>query len=212
MQIISTNIAKPTVIIWRGQEVTTGIYKYPVNHPIHLGKEEVKGDEVSDRRFHGGIHKACYLFSDIHYSYWKNLYPNLDWNYGMFGENVTVKDLDEKQIHIGDIYKLGTALVQMTQPREPCYKFGVKFESQQVLQQFVSHGYSGVYVKVLEEGDVSINDSFALVEKAKDSLSIFDLFQLIFAKNKNQQHLTLAIKNEILPDSVKLPLINFMKN
>lgn len=212
MQITSTNIAKPTTIIWRGQEVITGIYKHPVNSSIYLGKEEVKGDEVSDRRFHGGINKACYLFSEDHYPYWKKLYPNLDWEYGMFGENLTVKGLDEKQIHIGDIYKLGTALVQVTQPREPCYKFGIKFESQQVLSKFINYGYPGVYVKVLEEGEVNTNHSLTLIKKAKNSLSIFDLFKLIFARDKNQEHLVLAIKNDVIPDSVKLPLINFTKN
>ncbi|AXT19448.1 MOSC domain-containing protein [Flavobacteriaceae bacterium AU392] len=211
MQIISTNIAKPTTIIWRGNEVTTGIYKKPVNQPLYLNKEEVKGDEVSDRRFHGGINKACYLFSVDHYAYWQNLYPNLDWEYGMFGENLTVKGLDETQIHIGDIYKLGTALVQVTQPREPCYKFGVKFESQQVLPQFVSYGYSGVYVKVLKEGEVNVNDTISLVEKAKNSLSIFNLFKLIFAREKDQNHLAIAINNEVVPNSLKVALANFIK-
>lgn len=211
MQIISTNIAKPTTIIWRGNEVTTGIYKKPVNQSLYLNKEEVKGDEVSDRRFHGGINKACYLFSVDHYAYWQNLYPNLDWEYGMFGENLTVKGLDETQIHIGDIYKLGTALVQVTQPREPCYKFGVKFESQQALPQFVNYGYSGVYVKVLKEGEVNVNDTISLVEKAKNSLSIFNLFKLIFAREKDQNHLAIAINNEVVPNSLKVALANFIK-
>ena len=73
MQIVSTNIAKPTTIVWNDQEVKTGIYKTPINKPIYLGKEGVKNDEVSDRRVHGGEFKACYLFSENHYPYWKNL-------------------------------------------------------------------------------------------------------------------------------------------
>jgi len=83
LKITSTNIAKPTTIIWNVKEFTTGIYKTPTKQPIFLGKEDVKGDEVSDRNVHGGEFKACYLFSEYYYPYWKNLYPHLDWNYGM---------------------------------------------------------------------------------------------------------------------------------
>ena len=106
MKITSTNIAKPTTIIWNGNEVKTGIYKKPINRPIFLGNQVVLNDEVSDRKYHGGEFKACYLFSEDQYEYWKNLYPNLDWELGMFGENLTVSGLNEKDIHIGDIYKI----------------------------------------------------------------------------------------------------------
>ncbi len=154
MEIVSTNIAKAVKINWRGQNVQTGIYKSPTKQPIYLGKNEVKGDTVSDRKVHGGEYKACYLFSADQYDYWQKLYPNLEWTYGMLGENLTVSGLDEKQIQLGDIYKLGEALVQITQPREPCYKFGVKFGTQKVLKQFIDHGYPGAYVRVIEEGYV----------------------------------------------------------
>ena len=97
MKTLSTNIAKPTSIIWNEKELTTGIYKKPTNQPIYLGKEGVKDDEVSDKKVHGGTFKACYIFSNEHYAYWKNRYPNLDWNYGMFGENLTVSGLNEKK-------------------------------------------------------------------------------------------------------------------
>ena len=180
MKIISTNIAKPTTIIWNGNEVITGIYKKPINQPIYLGKEGVKNDEVSDKKVHGGEFKACYLFSEDHYDYWKNLYPNLDWNWGMFGENLTVSRLNEKNIHIGDIYKIGSALVQVTQPREPCFKFGVKFGSQNALAQFVNHGFPGTYIRILEEGHVATGDNFILVEKAKASITTWQFFDLLF--------------------------------
>ena len=167
MQIISANIAKPATLLWSGKPVQTGIYKTPVKHPIFLGKNDVEGDTVSDRRVHGGEFKACYLFSADQYPYWQNLYPDLDWNYGMLGENLTVSCLNEKHITIGDIYKVGNALLQITQPREPCYKFGAKFGTQKVLKQFIEHGYPGTYVRVLEEGHVSKGDEFILIEKAK---------------------------------------------
>ncbi|SDS72305.1 MOSC domain-containing protein YiiM [Formosa sp. Hel1_31_208] len=199
MKIISTNIAKPTTIFWNGKEVTTGIFKKPVDSAIHLGKENVKGDEVSDRKVHGGIYKACYLFSTDHYPYWKTLYPNLNWTYGMLGENLTVEHLNEKELHIGDIYKVGNALVQITLPREPCYKFAAKFESTTVIKAFVAHGYPGTYVRILEEGTVKNADTFQLVEKIEHSISIWDFFALLYAQNKNKDHIRLIMDNEALP-------------
>ncbi|WP_445732419.1 MOSC domain-containing protein [Mariniflexile sp.] len=210
MQILSTNIAKPTTIIFNGQQVITGIYKTPTNQPIYLGKETVEGDEVSDRKHHGGEFKACYLFSENQYPYWKKLYPHLDWDYGMFGENLTVKNLDETQIYIGDIYKIGNALVQITQPREPCFKFGVKFGTQNVLKQFINHGYPGTYTRVLEEGFVKNGDELKLIEKAQNSLTTFQFFNLFFSKEKNQEHLKLAIENEALPISKRKKLKAFL--
>ena len=211
MRIISTNIAQPTTFTWNGKEVTTGIYKTPTNAPIYLGKEDVKGDVVSDRKVHGGEFKACYLFSLDHYEYWKNLYPNLEWTYGMFGENLTVKDLDEKQLFIGDIYKLGNALVQITQPREPCFKFAYKFGSNTILKQFIDHGYSGTYVRILEEGDVKTGDHFTLVESKKDSVSIYDFFKLLYAKEKNENHINLTRNNTALPQNLRERLKFFLK-
>ncbi|WP_296314434.1 MOSC domain-containing protein [Winogradskyella sp. UBA3174] len=211
MQVISTNIAQPTSFIWEGNEVITGIYKKPTDVTIHLGKEEVRGDEVSDRKVHGGEFKACYLFSANQYPFWRNLYPNLDWTYGMLGENLTVENLEEKELFVGDIYKLGSALVQITQPREPCFKFAYKFGSETVLQQFIDHGYSGMYVKVIEEGDVKKGDTLKLVEKANESISIFQLFELLYAENKNKEHINLMLKTDALPKDFKRRLKFFMR-
>ncbi len=199
MQVLSTNIAKPTTILWSGQQVQTGIYKSPTTQPIYLGKEDVEGDIVSDRRVHGGEYKACYIFSAEQYPYWQNLYPDLEWDYGMLGENLTVSGLNEKHISIGDIYKVGNALVQITQPREPCFKFGVKFGTQTVLKQFIEHGYPGSYLRVLEEGYVAKGDEFTLVEKAENTLNVHQFFNLLYSKTKDQKLLELAINNEALP-------------
>jgi len=211
MKITSTNIAKPTSIIFNGRTVITGIYKTPTLLPVFLGKENVEGDEVSDRNVHGGEFKACYLFSENQYAYWKRLYPDLNWDWGMFGENLTVKNLDETKINIGDIYKLGTALVQITQPREPCFKFGVKFGSQHVLQQFIEHGHPGTYVRILKEGFVKIGDILVLVEPAKNSLSTAQFFNLLFAENKDQDLIKKAIVNDALPSKKREKLYAFLK-
>ncbi|MEW2922733.1 MOSC domain-containing protein [Muricauda sp. ANG21] len=199
MKVISTNIGKPTPIVWNGKQTTTGIYKYPSNEPIFLEKESVAKDTIADRKVHGGIFKACYLFSSDHYPYWKEKYPNLDWDWGMFGENLTVEGLDESKIRIGNIYKLGSALVQITQPREPCFKLGIRFQSQEILKEFIDHGFPGTYIRILEVGQVTTGDVMELVEESKSSLTTQAFYKLLFSKEKNAEHLKLAIANDALP-------------
>ncbi|AUC75641.1 MOSC domain-containing protein [Olleya sp. Bg11-27] len=212
MQIVSTNIAKPTTIEWNGKKQTTGMYKNPTDAGIYLEKEDVKGDEVSDRKHHGGIFKACYLFSEDHYDYWKNLYPNIAFNYGVFGENLTVKGLDETKIRVGDIYKIGTALVQVTQPREPCFKLGIRFGTQTILKQFINHARPGTYIRILEEGFVKPGDHMLLVQAATNSLTTAQLFTLLFSKQKDQSQLALIVDNDAIPLKKRQKLAAFIKN
>ena len=199
MEVIATNIAVPKKIIWNDKEVTTGIFKQPVQNPITLESEAVAGDIIADRKVHGGIFKACYLFSSDHYPYWKQKYPHLDWDWGMFGENLTVNGLDESKIRIGNVYRLGSALVQVTQPREPCYKLGVKFGTQDILREFIDHGFPGTYVKILEHGEVKVGDRLQLVEESKNPLTIQQFYQLLYSKTKDASIVKLAIENEALP-------------
>jgi MOSC domain-containing protein YiiM len=201
MKIISTNLGNPTKIVWNGKETTTGIYKFPVDQPILLESTEVKGDSVIDRKHHGGIYKAAYLFSADRYAYWKEKYPDLEWNWGMFGENLTIQGLDESQIRIGSIYRLGTALVQITQPREPCYKLGIRFKDQNMIKQFIDQGFPGTYVRVLENGTVKTGDSMELSKASETPLTVQEFYKLLYAKTKDSHVLRLALQNEAIPNS-----------
>lgn len=211
MKIISTNIGKPTPFIWNGEEELTGIFKKPTDKPIYLTKNDVLSDEVSDRLHHGGYYKACYIFSSEQYPYWKNLYPHLVWTWGMFGENLTVTGFDETQVYLGDIYQVGDALVQVSQYREPCYKFGYKFGTQTVLKQFIEHGHGGTYLSILEEGTVDINDEFTLVERPQSSLTVAALFRLVYAKDKDQELLKIAANSRAIPAKKRMFLKSFIK-
>lgn len=182
MRIIATNLAKPTTINWRGKEVITGIFKYPTDQPIFLEKKDVRDDAVIDRKHHGGIDKACYLFSADTYEYWKKLYPDLDWNWGMFGENITIEGFDETKINIGDILKIGSTIVQVSKPRQPCFKLGIRFNNQKVLKDFISYARSGTYVRILTEGAISKNDEVVIIEKSNLNLTVQDAFKLIYSK------------------------------
>ena len=199
MKVISTNIGKATAIEWNGETIETGIFKYPTSDAIFLQKEDVANDTISDRKHHGGIYKACYLFSSDNYGFWKEKYPDLDWNWGMFGENLTITGLDESQIRIGNVYKIGNALVQVTQPREPCFKLGIRFKNQEVLKQFIVHEKPGTYVKILEEGSVTTGDSVELIEKSENPLTVKQFYHLLYMREKDNGLIKLALKNTALP-------------
>ncbi len=211
MKIISTNIAEPVTFMWMGKEETTGIYKKPTGQPIYLTKNDVLSDEISNRLNHGGFYKACYLFAAEQYPYWKNLYPDLDWSWGMFGENLTVAGFDETKVMLGDIYKVGEAVVQVSQYREPCYKFGHKFGTQKVLKQFIERGLGGTYLSILEEGEVDIDDEFTLLERPKTTMTVAQLFRLIHAKIKNQDLLKIAVNSKAIPAKKRILLSEFIE-
>lgn len=210
MKVISTNIGKPTTFEWNGKEEQTGIFKYPVDEPLFLGKIDVQKDTVIDRKHHAGVNKACYLFAADQYPFWKHLYQHLEWNWGMFGENLTVLGMDESLIRIGDIYKIGTALVQVSQPREPCYKLGVRFNDQNILRQYVDHAYPGTYVRILEEGEVRKEDEIILIEQSENTLTVKQSFELILSRKKDPVLLRLAIDNLALPEYKRERLKKFL--
>ncbi|MGD1844726.1 MAG: MOSC domain-containing protein [Salibacteraceae bacterium] len=164
MHIVSTNLAQPFSFEWNGETVESGIYKCPVSTPLELQKGGVVGDKVVDLRVHGGPEKACYLYSEDHYPEWQALYPNLEWQAGMFGENLTVAGLNETQTRIDDVFQVGTAKVQVSAPRQPCFKLGMRFGNMEVLRQFVKKGKPGAYIRVLTPGKVQVGDAFQLLE------------------------------------------------
>ena len=195
MKVIATNLGKSTTVQWRGKSIQTGIFKYPVAEPLFLKKEDVAKDTVIDRKHHGGEFKACYLFSSDFYPDWKAKYPHLEWDWGMFGENLTVSGLDEDKLFVGDIYTLGSAKIQITEPRQPCHKLGIRFGDQDVLQKFIAYGRPGTYVRILEEGWVKTGDEMVLESSNPNPLSICQYNALVNSRNKDLDIVRLAVTN-----------------
>jgi MOSC domain-containing protein YiiM len=176
MKIISTNIGERKEIDWKGKKVTTGIFKYTVHTPIFLDTEDVKGDEISDRKNHGGILQAIYGYSLKHYAFFKPLYPNLNWQNGIFGENLTIDDLDETKIHQGDTFKVGEAILEATVQRNPCYKLGIRFNDINIVKQFWNTTFCGVYFKVIQTGFVKAGDELQQIKSCPTNPTIADLY------------------------------------
>ncbi|WP_442265216.1 MOSC domain-containing protein [Tenacibaculum sp. ZS6-P6] len=178
MKILATNIGERKEIDWKGKKVTTGIFKYPVEEPIFLDVEDVKGDTICNREKHGGVDQAVYAFSEKHYAHFKKIYPNLEWELGMFGENLTLSDLEESEIHVGDTYKVGETLLEVTKPRQPCMKLGVRFNDMSVVKEFWNTTMSGVYFKVLKTGFVKTGDVFEKIVSKPENPTIAEVYSM----------------------------------
>lgn len=192
MEIVSTNLGEAKTVEWNGKNIQTGIYKYPTHEPLLLENTDVAKDAVIDRKHHGGLHKACYVFSTEHYPFWKEKYPNLDWQWGMFGENLTVTQLDETKTYIGNIYNVGQAVVQISEPRQPCFKLGIRFKDQNIIKEFLSHSGSGTYLRIIKKGIVKVGDVFELKEEADIPLTIYDYYRLATNQTKSKTIMELA--------------------
>ena len=199
VKILSTNIGAPTEVEWKGKRVKTGIFKYPVKEPVVLGKTDVEGDHVINREVHGGPDKAVYLYGANHYPHWQALYPDLPWDYGMFGENLTVDQCHEDRIYIGSAYRIGTAIVQVAQPRQPCFKLGIRFGDQGVLKHFVNDIRSGVYFRVIESGKVAAGDKMELLDEDQSAVSVAQLYRAIFKKLDDQEVISRMVKHQAIP-------------
>lgn len=176
MKIVSLNTGKRTEVQWRGKTYATGIFKSKIEGPLFLDLEDVKNDVVVDRKYHGGLDQAVYAYGYNHYDFWKSHYPSLDMDYGFMGENITVSNLEESKINVGDIFELGEATIQVTKPRQPCFKLGIRFNDQNIVKQFWNTTKSGIYFRVLQTGKIAIGDEFQLIEKSMNSPSIADVF------------------------------------
>lgn len=210
MKVISTNLGDLVEVVWRGKTIQTGIFKYPVSQPLLLETEDVQHDHVIDRLYHGGVDKACYIYGVENYEFWKQRYPDLDWQWGMFGENLTIAGINESEMNIGDIYRLGETLVQITQPRQPCFKLGFRFGTQQIVHEFQQEPYPGVYVRVLKCGSVSVGDQMQLEERAQDSLSLATVFSLLMTDRDNIDLIKRAIALPDLAEACRNDLIKIL--
>ena len=206
MKVISTNVSDKRTVIIGGETVETGMYKVPVTEGVFLTKNGVNNDAVIDLKYHGGTDKASYFFGENNYQYFKNLYPNAIWETGMFGENLTLDKVDESTLNIGDIYKVGEATVQISQPRIPCSKLGFRLGSPSAVKAFADAPYPGIYVRVLQDGKVRVGDEMVLVEAQDIKLSLTDLFMILTNRSKHTHRFEELLNNPFVTQNIKTKL------
>ncbi len=178
MTLISINVGLPREITHRGQAITTGIFKAPVAGPMWLGRLNLAGDGQADLRVHGGADKAVYAYPFEHYAFWAGELGRKDFSHGQFGENFTTRGLLEDEVSIGDVFRIGAARVQVTQPRSPCFKLGIRMGDENFPGRFATANRTGFYLRVLEEGVVKAGDAIERIERAAGSMNVREVFHL----------------------------------
>jgi MOSC domain-containing protein YiiM len=200
VNLISVNVAGPHLTVYKGATINTGIFKKPVNGRIALRTLNLKGDRQADLTVHGGSNKAVYGYPFEHYDFWRQELPEANLPMGAFGENFTTEGLREDELHIGDRYQIGSAIVMVRQPRMPCYKLAAKFRRDDMIDRFLRSGRSGFYFSVEQEGEVEAGDSFELISRAEDGITIAEM-NCLFAREKyNRELLKKAVDTPALPE------------
>jgi len=186
MQVRSVNVSKPVEIIYRDEPVLTGIYKKPVDGRVALDTLNFAGDAQADLAVHGGPYKAVYIYPHEHYVTWAAELQRDDFSYGQFGENLTTTGLLETAVHIGDVLRIGTAMLEVTQPRVPCFKLEHKMGIKGFIKTFMQSQRSGFYLKVLEPGEVGAGDAIELVRTGQGEMTVAEIFHLLYFDKSNR--------------------------
>jgi len=203
MKIISLNVGMPRLVMRGDTPVSTAIFKEPVEGRVMLRTLNLDGDRQSDLSVHGGPTKAVYAYPSEHYPFWQREFPEIKLPWGVFGENLTTEGMDETEINIGDRFRVGEALIMVTEPRLPCYKLGLRFGRSDVIRKFLASERTGFYFSVLQEGTVAAGDEFEVVERHSAELPVSAVTRL-FAHDKNNQALIQrALAVDALPESWK---------
>lgn len=196
LSILSINSAAPRTLVFNNQEVATGIFKEPVTGSVRIGEQGLSGDTIVDTRVHGGLDQAVYLYHKEDYDWWAQQLgrplPN-----GIFGENLTLEGMDEVNWVIGDRLRINDVLLEITAPRTPCFKLGVRMEDPRFIKQFVKANRPGAYARVLNPGSVSVGDTIEVSRTPEDHASVKEVFTLMHTADKSREMLSKALASPL---------------
>ena len=205
MRLVSVNVSLPKLAEFRGRAVSTSIFKEPVGGRVLVRRLSLEGDWQADLRSHGGLNKAVYAYPLEHHARWSGELGRDDLRPGQFGENLTVEGLTEDAARLGDVFRVGAALLQVTQPRYPCFKLGIKMGAPLFPRRFLASGRTGFYLRVLEEGEVGAGDTLELVEQS-DALTVRALWHLVLVDQGDVQGARRALRCPTLGREWREPL------
>src|SRR5581483_836594 len=203
MKVVSVNVGMPREIMTKMGPVTTGIFKEPVVGPIMIRTLKLDGERQADLTVHGGAEKAVYAYPAEHYSYWRDQLPGTAIAPGAFGENLTTEGLFEDSLFIGDRLRVGSAVLEVKQPRMPCFKLALKFGRDDMIKRFLKSGRSGFYFSVVEEGEVNADSPIEILSRDENKISISDITRLYTNPQPDAELLHRAVSVPALPRSWK---------
>jgi MOSC domain-containing protein YiiM len=201
VRLVSVNVGQPRFVAWKGETVLTSIFKQPVTGPVAVVGTSLAGDRPADLKAHGGVDKAVYAYPAEHYTYWRQELDITDMPWGMFGENFTTEGLDEAAVRIGDRFAIGTAEFEVSQPRMPCAKLGLRFGRADMVQRFLRSRRLGFYLRVVREGVIEAGEPIRRTVGDPVAPSIADLALLETTERENVPLLERAVRTERLTAS-----------
>ena len=192
--LLSVNVGLPQNIEWQGKMVHTAIWKTPVQGRRVARRLNIDGDGQGDLVGHGGEHRAVFVYQIDLYRYWQAQLGRSDFSYGQFGENFTVDGLPDGEVCIGDRYRIGSAVFEVTQPRVTCYRVGIRMNEPQMAALLVSHGRPGFYFRVIEEGEVEAGDEIVQVIAGPERITVAEANALLYMPGHSRSQLERAVR------------------
>ncbi len=193
-RLLSLNVGLPRDVAWQGRTVHTGIWKEPVQGRRMARRLNVDGDGQGDLAGHGGEHRAVFVYQIESYRYWQSQLGRSDFTHGEFGENFTVEGLPDDEVCIGDRYRVGGALFEVTQPRVTCYRIGIRMNEPQMAGLLVAHGRPGFYFRVIEEGEVEAGDEIVRVVQGPEGMTVAEVNALLYKPGHPADRLERALR------------------
>ncbi len=198
--LLSVNVGLPQDVAWHGQTVHTAVWKRPVKGPRLVRRLNIDGDGQGDLAGHGGEHRAVFVYQIESYRYWQQQLDRDDFEYGQFGENFTVRGLADDQVCIGDRYRIGEAVFEVTQPRVTCYRVGIRMDDARMPALLVSHHRPGFYFRVLREGGVQAGDDIVKVAPGPEGMTVAEIDALLYLPGHPRGQVLRALQIPALPD------------
>lgn len=193
-RLLSVNVGRPREISWRGQTVYTSVWKEPVQGRRLVRRLNIDGDAQGDLHGHGGEHRAVFVYQMDSYRYWQRELKRQDFAYGQFGENFTVEGLADDEVCVGDRYRIGGALLEVTQPRVTCYRVGIRMDEPRMAALLVAHHRPGFYFRVLEEGEVGAGDEIVKVAEGPERLTVAAVDALLYLPGPAKKELEQVLR------------------
>src|SRR5215475_8111173 len=192
--LLSVNVGMPRNVAWQGRTVYTAVWKHAVRGPRMVRRLNIDGDGQGDLVGHGGEYRAVFVYQIVSYHYWERQLGRNDFTYGQFGENFTIDGFSDREVCIGDRYRIGQALFEVTQPRVTCYRVGIRMNEPQMPALLVAHGRPGFYFRVVEEGEVEAGDEIVQVAVGPEHMSVFAINALLYTPGHPRNQLERALR------------------
>jgi MOSC domain-containing protein YiiM len=210
MKLLSVNVSLPREVVHDGRTVMTGIYKQPVDGRVMVRTLKIDGDGQGDLNAHGGIYKAVHGYCFENYTYWETDLGVDDFGFGQFGENLTTEGITDDEVHIGDVFRIGGALLQVTQSRNPCAKIVAKMGVKDFAKRFITSGRVGFYLSVVEEGEIGAGDEIERVRRDPGGVSITDINRLRNFGRADLDGLRRALLSDALAPELRQPFEQYL--